>query len=91
MRGQDKTKEQAAMRKTSEKPQSVKVGEILMEMGCLTKSQLDKALQKQKEADMRGESHIPVGRILVQSGAITEEHLRTALAEQLKRIDAQYE
>lgn len=64
----------------------VRVGEILIEMGYLTRLQLERALRKQKEADVRGDSHIPVGRILAESGIITAEQLQTALAEQRVRL-----
>jgi hypothetical protein len=68
-----------------------RVGEILIEMGCLTRLQLERALRKQKEADMRGDSHIPVGRILAESGIITAEQLQTALAEQRVRLGRRVE
>jgi hypothetical protein len=60
----------------------MKIGEILMEMGCLTEKQLRNALQKQEEVDMRGERHVPIGKILVESGFITLEDLLLALAQQ---------
>lgn len=62
----------------------MRIGEILMEMGCLTELQLETALQKQRDADTRGESHVAVGKILVESGVIAVEELLLALAEQRK-------
>jgi hypothetical protein len=68
------------------KRRPVRVGEILIEMGFLTQEQLEMALQKQREADMRGDSHIPVGSILAASGIIARHHLQMALAEQRRRL-----
>jgi hypothetical protein len=65
---------------------TVRVGEILIEMGYLTELQLGRALKEQKEADMRGDSHLPVGKILAQKGVITQEQLEIALSEQRKRL-----
>jgi hypothetical protein len=76
-----------AARKPPEKRRPVRVGEVLMQMGYLTRLQLERALRKQKEADMRGDSHIPVGKILVESGIVTAEQLQIALAEQRKRLE----
>jgi hypothetical protein len=81
----------AAGRKHLEEQRPVRVGEILIEMGCLTRLQLERALRKQKEADMRGDSHVPVGRILAESGIITTEELQAALAEQRLRLGHQVE
>lgn len=64
----------------------VRVGEVLIEMGVLTKDQLENALRKQREADMRGDSHIPVGNILATSGIITRQQLHMALTEQRRRL-----
>jgi CRP-like cAMP-binding protein len=68
-----------------EKP-SLKIGEILMEMGCLTKLQLERSLLKQKEADILGRGHKLLGEVMVESGVITEEELLNALSEQRTRL-----
>jgi hypothetical protein len=65
---------------------SQKIGEILIEMGHVTESQLEEALRKQREAILQGGDRIPVGRILIASGAITGKELRDALDEQLARL-----
>lgn len=80
-----------AKHKDVEDRRSVRVGEILIEMGCLTTLQLERALSKQREADMRGDSHIPVGKILAESGVITSEQLQAALTEQQVRLRLQNE
>ena len=60
----------------------MQIGEILVEMGYLTTSQLRSALH----AQALGHEHKLLGRILVEAGIITEEQLRAALAEQLERF-----
>ena len=68
----------------------VKIGEILIEMGCLTRPQLSEALQKQKEASALGHKHMYLGRILVESGIITPEELDRGVATQLARLRHQF-
>jgi CRP-like cAMP-binding protein len=63
---------------------AMKIGEILIEMGCLTKLQLERSLERQKE--LREQEHKPLGEIMIGSGIITDEQLRRALAEQEMRI-----
>ncbi len=60
-----------------EKYRSKKIGEVLVEMGFVTKEQIFNALVESKKM------HIPLGTILVQQGVITLEDLRTALSAQL--------
>ncbi len=74
-------------RRRPKQRRSVRVGEVLIEMGHVTREQLEDALRKQKEADMRGESHVPVGSILAASGVVTRQQLQMALAEQRRRIE----
>lgn len=62
------------------------VGEILIEMGYLTRSQLERALQKQKELHLLKLEHSLLGEIMIELGMITEEQLRCALAEQRIRL-----
>ena len=59
------------------KYKSKKIGEVLVEMGFVTKDQIFNALVESKKM------HIPLGTILVQQGIITLENLRTALSAQL--------
>ncbi len=71
---------------------SKKIGEVLVQMGLVTKEQIFNALVESKK------THIPLGTILVQQGSITIEDLKKALtaqqgyeavtAEQLKISDA---
>jgi CRP-like cAMP-binding protein len=65
---------------------ALKIGEILLEMGFLTSSQLERCLQKQKEVHILKREHRLMGEIMVESGIITEEQLRNALAEQRLRL-----
>jgi PAS domain S-box-containing protein len=95
MRDKDKTKEQliaelVELRRQNSKfryrqsatREGLKIGEMLMEMGWLTKAQLETALREQEEAEHR----IPLGKILIGSGIITAEQLYTALVEQLAEL-----
>jgi hypothetical protein len=75
-----------AERKGSQERRAVKIGEILIEMDYLTRSQLERSLQEQAEADKLGHKHKPLGAILVKSGIITDEQLRLGIKEQLKRF-----
>lgn len=60
-----------------DKYRSKKIGEVLVEMGFVTKDQIFNALVESKKM------HIPLGTILVQQGIITLDDLRTALSAQL--------
>jgi len=66
--------------------QPLKIGEILMEMGYLTQSQLDRCLQKQKEIHIFDYKHKLFGEIVFELGFITEEQLHQALVEQKIRL-----
>lgn len=66
--------------------QPQKIGEILLNMGYLTPSQLDRCLQKQKEIHIFDYKHKLFGEIVLELGFITEEQLRQALAEQKIRL-----
>jgi CRP-like cAMP-binding protein len=99
MRDEDKTKQQLIdelmeLRQRVEKFESLetgrglRIGEILMEMGCLTRLQLVRYLQKQKEEMenyTREHRQKRLGEVLLESGIITEEDLHKALAEQQRR------
>jgi hypothetical protein len=61
----------------------VRIGEILVEARCITSSQLQRTLQRQKEEDML--KHKRLGEILVESGLITREERDGALTEQQRR------
>ena len=65
----------------------LKIGEILMEMGYLANTQLDRALQKQKKSHGRGRKLL--GEIMVKSGFITREELLNALSKQQMRLREQ--
>lgn len=53
-----------------------KLGEILLEKGFITREELDKALEIQKEKKK------PLGEVLIETGYITEDQLLEALSEQ---------
>ncbi|AIY87460.1 MULTISPECIES: GspE/PulE family protein [unclassified Thermotoga] len=53
-----------------------KLGEILLEKGFITREELDKALEIQKE------ERKPLGEVLIETGYITEDQLLEALSEQ---------
>ena len=55
----------------------IRLGEILVNMGALSREDLDAALEKQKNTPLR------IGEILVQEGYITENVLAEALCRQL--------
>ena len=65
---------------------ALKVGEILVEMGCSTKMQLERSLQKQKEIHLLEQKHKLLGEIMIESGLITAQQLSNALAEQRMRL-----
>ncbi len=55
-----------------------KVGEILLESNLITETQLEEALQRQKEQKMPRK---PLGKILIELGYITQEDLMQALSK----------
>lgn len=55
-----------------------KIGDILIEKGIITPSQLENALKIQKDSGLK------VGQILIESGVITEEQLIDTISERLK-------
>ena len=59
-----------------DKYSSMKIGEVLVQMGFVTNEQIFNALVESKK------SHIPLGTILVQQGIITLEELKKALVAQ---------
>lgn len=63
--------------------QGVRIGEILIEMGCLTFLQLHRALQRQKETIL---GHKRLGQIMVEAGLITLEERSLALERQQIRV-----
>ncbi len=68
---------------------ALKIGEILMERGCLAKPQLERSLQKQKETHLLEYRHRLLGEIMVESSLITQQQLSDALAEQRMRLRRQ--
>lgn len=54
-----------------------KIGDLLLEAGLITKEQLEKALQEQKNSNMR------LGDMLISQGLITEQQVIKALEKQL--------
>jgi PAS domain S-box-containing protein len=102
MKDEDKTKEQLIdeivelRREAAESTrmrfaagQGLKIGDILIDMGLLTRSQLEESLEKQKADSVdHTPNHRPLGEILTESGVITAEQLYTALVEQLTMVRA---
>lgn len=97
MRDEDKTKEQLIAElvgsrreiadfETSEVDymRGARIGEILIEMGYLTFSQLHRTLKKQKESDIL--RHKRLGEIMIEQSLITIEERDTALVEQQRRL-----
>jgi hypothetical protein len=75
--------------KTEKGGSGVKIGEILMEMGYLTRLQLERSLRKQEAkviSHMLNSKHQRLGEIMLESGIITEEQLTNGLAEQGRRL-----
>jgi CRP-like cAMP-binding protein len=64
---------------------ALKIGEILVEMGYVTRIQLARSLQMQEEIRKLESGQKLLGEIMVESSIITEEQLRGALAEQQMR------
>lgn len=57
---------------------NLRIGEVLIERGCITQEQMEQALAYQKEHREKR-----VGQILVELGFITETHVLEALAARL--------
>ena len=57
---------------------TVRLGELLIKAGAITKADLDAALEEQRVSQMR------LGEILIKNGYLTELHLAEALSEQLE-------
>ena len=77
-----------SQRKRLEEGRALKIGEILMEMSCLTRLQLVRYLKKQKEEmDSYRYEHRQkrLGEILLEASIVTEEELHSALSEQQRR------
>ena len=64
----------------------LKIGEILLEMGCLAGSQLLDGLKRQQE--MKPVREQKLGEIMVESNFVTEKEIASALKEQKRRLKA---
>lgn len=64
----------------------LRIGEILLEMGCLAGSQLLDGLKRQQE--MRPVREQKLGEIMVESNFVTEREVASALEEQKRRLNA---
>lgn len=60
------------------RPEKIRLGEVLLNQGIITKSQLDNALVT------KGNSSRRLGKILIELNYVTEEQMSRALASQLK-------
>jgi MSHA biogenesis protein MshE len=60
------------------KPEKIRLGEVLLQQGQLTRDQLDAALHEQRRSGRK------LGRVLMDSGYLTEEQIAGALARQLQ-------
>ncbi|MEG1799093.1 MAG: type II secretion system protein GspE, partial [Synergistaceae bacterium] len=56
----------------------MRLGELLINAGAITKANLEAALGEQKVSQMR------LGEVLIKNGYLTELHLAEALSEQLE-------
>ena len=59
----------------------LKIGEILIDMGLLTNTQLEEFLHEQKASKQK-----KLGEIIVEAGIITKDQLDTAIDEQIRRL-----
>lgn len=66
-------------KKRSRVPDKVRVGEVLLQKGLITKSDLNQALLAQRNTPLK------LGEVLVQQGAVTLQQLNGALTEQQRR------
>jgi signal transduction histidine kinase len=64
-----------------------RIGEYLLEQGLLTQDQLRAALQRQKEADARGQRRL-LGQTLTDMGLIDRETLDRAITRQIIELHA---
>jgi len=60
------------------RPEKIRLGEVLLNQGVITQSQLDNALST------KGNSSRRLGKILIELNYVTEEQMSKALASQLK-------
>ena len=60
------------------KPEKIRIGELLVQQGLLTKEQLSTALGDQKRTGRK------LGRIFIENGYLSEDQIGTALAHQLQ-------
>ena|GEM_PF-2331711 len=104
MRDEDKTREQLTdelielRRETADlrrmrlaAGEGLKIGDILIDMGLLTRPQLEEFLEQQRVGNSNhapGYEYKRLGELLVESGVITAEQLYTALVEQLTELRA---
>lgn len=64
---------------TPEVKEPARIGDYLVEIGMITKQQLDVALTKQREIRAKGKEAPVLGRMLIETGAITKEKLDQAI------------
>lgn len=57
---------------------NMRIGEVLLEEGCISKEQLDKALELQKQDKLKR-----IGEILIENGMVTEDQMLSALSKRL--------
>lgn len=76
----EKAKVLEADQKRVGRQRGLRIGEILVNMGYVTSSQLDRYIQKQKESEMH--RHKQLGEIMVESGVISKEDMHSALEVQ---------
>ncbi|WP_404785315.1 peptidoglycan DD-metalloendopeptidase family protein [Altericista sp. CCNU0014] len=60
-------------------PDKVRVGEVLVQKGIITKDDLTQALLTQRNTQLK------LGEVLVRQGAVTRQQLKSALTEQQRR------
>lgn len=64
----------------------MKIGEVLLKLGYLTKPQLEAIIIEQEEMRKNSQYPEPIGYILIRKGLITEDQLDNALYEYFKYL-----
>lgn len=72
---------------TEERPQQRKLfGDVVLELGFVTRAQLEQALKMQAEQDARGE-HKLLGVVMLEAGLLTPDQLIRVLKEMKKHME----
>ena len=66
----------------------MRIGEVLMKMGFITRGQLEAMIIEQEESRKNSQYEEPLGNIMIRKGVISEEQLDKALVEYFKYLAA---